>query len=256
MKNSESVKTDQIQLIKETLFKNGTDEELKLFIYTAQRLGLDPLARQIYPVKRYDINLRKETMQIQTGIDGYRLIADRTGFYSPGRDVEYSYNDHKQLVSAKAFVMKQTPDGSWHEVSASAFYDEYVAKKKDGTPNNMWRTKQHIMLGKCAEALALRKAFPAELSGVYTKEEMEQAENPQEENNNKRKITDAEHELLEMYLEHDIELKTNMLKHLSTMGITSLVDLTADVYPNYLKRAKQGYQEKHQEIEHQEALEA
>ena len=63
--------------------------------------------------------------------------------------------------------------------SAKARYSEYVQTKKDGLPNHMWATKPYIMLGKCAEALALRKAFPDELSGMYADEEMGQADNDQ-----------------------------------------------------------------------------
>ena len=168
----------KIQLMKDTICKGSTNDEFELFAYTCKRLGLDPFARQIFPVKRYDSSLKREVMSIQTSIDGYRLIADRTGRYAPGKDPEFVYDKNGRLVSARAFVMKQTPDGKWHEVGASAHYNEYAALKRDGTPNHMWGTKPHIMLAKCAEALALRKAFPAELSGAYTKEEMEQADNP------------------------------------------------------------------------------
>lgn len=168
----------KIQLMKDTICKGSTDDEFQLFAYTCKRMGLDPFARQIFPVKRWNSSLKREEMTIQTGIDGYRLIADRTGRYSPGRDPEYLYDEKGCLICSKAFVMKQTPDGKWHEVAASAHFSEYAGLKKDGSPNHMWATKPHIMLSKCAEALALRKAFPAELSGVYTKEEMEQADNP------------------------------------------------------------------------------
>jgi hypothetical protein len=57
--------------------------------------------------------------------------------------------------------------------TASARWDQYYPGDEQGF---MWRKMPHLMLGKCAEALALRKAFPAELSGLYIKEEMDQAD--------------------------------------------------------------------------------
>jgi len=126
----------KLQLMKDTICKGSTDDEFQLFAYTCKRLGLDPFARQIFPVKRWDSTLRREVMSIQTGIDGYRLIADRTGRYAPGKDPEFIYDKNGKLAVAKAFVKKQTPDGVWHEVASSAHYDEYVAMKKDGTPTH------------------------------------------------------------------------------------------------------------------------
>ena len=168
---------DKISLVRETLCPEATDDELTLFFHACERTGLDPLMKQIYPVKRWSNALGRNAMTIQTGIDGYRLIAERTGKYSPGRDTEYKYKDESKLPNAaRAYVKKLTPDGTWHEVSATAYWDEYVQKTKQGGVTKMWREKPHIMLGKCAEALALRKSFPAELSGLYTSEEMSQAD--------------------------------------------------------------------------------
>jgi hypothetical protein len=62
--------------------------------------------------------------------------------------------------------------GTWHEVSATAYWDEYAQTTREGHPTQMWATKPRIMLAKCAESLALRRAFPAELSGLYTDTEM------------------------------------------------------------------------------------
>jgi phage recombination protein Bet len=154
----------KVQLIKDLVAVGASDNELALFLYTAQRTGLDPLAKQIYCIKR------QGKMTIQTGIDGYRLIADRTGNYAPGRAPTYEYDADSKVYSATAYVMKYVR-GTWHEVSATAFWDEYVVLY-NGQPGNLWASKPRVMLAKCAEALALRRAFPAELSGLYTDTEM------------------------------------------------------------------------------------
>lgn len=155
---------EQIELLKTTVCKGATDDELKFFLYTCQRAGLDPFARQIYSVPRGG------QRTIQTSVDGFRAIADRTGRYAPGRDPTFVYDEDGKLISATAYVKKMTADGTWHEVAASARFDEYDGK------NNFWKTKSHIMLAKCAECLALRRAFPSEMSGIYGKEEMDQAD--------------------------------------------------------------------------------
>lgn len=175
--NHLEITPEKMQLLKDTICKGATSDEFQLFIHVCKKTGLDPFMRQVYPVKRWDSALKREAMTIQVGIDGYRLIADRTGRYAPGRETTYTYDKDGNLHSATAYVKKQTNDGTWHEISATAFYSEYVGTTKDGSPTTMWRTKKHIMLGKCAEANALRKAYPAELSGVYTSEEMSQADN-------------------------------------------------------------------------------
>ena len=169
--------SEKLDLLKRTICKNATNDELELFVHACKRTGLDPFMKQIHAVKRYDPQSGREVMAIQTGIDGYRLIAERTDRYMPGKEPAYEYNQKNELVKATAFIQKLDKLGRWHEVAASALYDEYVGTKKGGEPNSMWRSKPHIMLAKCAEALALRRAFPAELSGVYTSEEMAQADN-------------------------------------------------------------------------------
>jgi phage recombination protein Bet len=164
---------EQVSLIKRTIAEGATDDELRLFLYQCKRTGLDPFSKQIYCIQRSEGGRRK--MTIQTGIDGYRIIADRTGRYAPGDDTTYSYDDGK-VESATAFVKKRTSDGTWHVVSSTAFFSEYAGFTRDGKLTHMWKEKPHVMLGKCAEALALRRAFPAELSGIYTAEEMSKAD--------------------------------------------------------------------------------
>jgi phage recombination protein Bet len=166
---------DKLELLTNTVCKGATHDELQLFLHVCKRTGLDPFMKQIYSISR------QGQRTIQTSIDGLRLIAERTGKYSPGKEVTYNYGEDKKLISSTAFVKKMTPDGTWHEISCTAFYSEYVqsfADKKTGRyePGKFWKQMPHVMLAKCAEAGALRKAFPAEMSGLYGDDEMMQAE--------------------------------------------------------------------------------
>ncbi len=152
------------ELIKRLYFKGCSDDEIDLFMHVCKRTGLDPMANQIYPIKRGG------KLTCQTGIDGLRLVGERTGNYSPGKEATFTYDDKGHLVSATSYIKKRTSDGTWHEVAATAYLDEYNAKQ------GCWGKMPRAMLSKCAEALALRKAFPLEMSGVYTKDEMDQAD--------------------------------------------------------------------------------
>lgn len=113
-------------------------------------------------------------MTIQTGIDGYRLIADRTGLYAGNDDAIYEGKDDSHPIKATVTVRKIV-HGEARAFTASARWSEY-AQSFNGKPADMWKKFPYLMLAKCAEALALRKAFPQELSGLYTHEEMQQAD--------------------------------------------------------------------------------
>ena len=176
-----SFTTDQRQVIKDVFCKGLTYDEIKVFEFTCERTGLCPFSKQIHPVKRNDKKLGREVMTIQTSIDGFRLIADRTGRYCPGREPTFQYDKNGSVLSATAYIKKQTKDGTWHEVSATAFFSEYAQGFKDFntglkklTP--FWLDMPHNQLAKCAESLCIRKAFPADLSGIYSHDEMAQSE--------------------------------------------------------------------------------
>jgi phage recombination protein Bet len=163
------IDADKVELIRSTVAANATPDELKLFLYHVSRTGLDPMARQIYFQKRFNKRRGKSEMTIITGIDGYRLIADRTGQYAGNDDPVF--DDEANPRKAKVTVYKIIGNVRC-PFTASARWEQYYPGDEQGF---MWRKMPHLMLGKCAEALALRKAFPAELSGIYIKEEMEQA---------------------------------------------------------------------------------
>lgn len=158
---------DQVDLIKRTVAQGATDDELKIFMHQCQRTGLDPLARQIYFQKRRAGG--QDRVTIITGIDGYRLVADRTGQYAGNDDPVFDDEERPQRATVTVYKLV---GGVRCPYTATARWSQYYPGDAQGF---MWKKMPHLMLGKCAEALALRKAFPAELSGIYTPEEMEQA---------------------------------------------------------------------------------
>jgi len=160
---------DQQRLISSTIAPGCSADELTLFAYACQRTGLDPFSRQIYAIKRGG------KMTIQAGIDGLRSIAERTGElagcqrYWCGPDGEWReiWLESKPPAGAKAVIWRK---GCEHPFVAVATLAEYDAGQ------GLWRKMPATMLAKCAEAQALRTGFPADLSGIYSSEEMQEAD--------------------------------------------------------------------------------
>jgi len=168
---------DQIKLITKTVAQGATQDELNLFLYTCNRVKLDPLTRQIFFVKRQTKN--GPQMTIQTGIDGYRAVAERSGTLAGIDDAIYDDPTESAQNPKKASVtVYRMVNGIKQSFTASARWSEYAPQ---GNQAFMWNKMPYLMLAKCAEALALRKAFPNDLTGIYTSDEMAQADNNQKQ---------------------------------------------------------------------------
>lgn len=176
----------QLAALRQMGLDKAGNGDLAVFMHVSQRTGLDPFAKQIYMIGRWSKDGTKYT--IQTGIDGFRLIArrasDRLGETLEYEDTQWCGRDGQWLdvwtnpttppMAAKVAVLRHGK-----RFPAVANYSEYVQTVKGGDPNSMWARMPANQLAKCAEALALRKAFPQDLSGIYADEEMGQADRPE-----------------------------------------------------------------------------
>jgi phage recombination protein Bet len=152
---------EQIQLIKDVVAKNATDDELKLFLYRCKNLGLDPLK----PGQIHFIKYGNSPGTIVVGIEGFRSRASTTG----------------KLTGIKRGILRDDKGkctGAWAEVFRSDWKEpahEEVSLSEYNTGKSNWARMPETMIKKVAEAAALRMAFPDQLGGVYTNEEMDQA---------------------------------------------------------------------------------
>ncbi len=178
---------DQYELVVRTVAKGLDENELGLFFYECKRRGVHPLDRMIYAIKRKDNSEEGAAARVtfQCSIDYYRAAAEDTGKYLAQEPVVFgeqmslskackSGAGHDDVVvpefATATVVRKNEEDGETMKISATAYFREYYPGERMG---HMWRKMPFGQLAKCAEALALRKAFPRKLGGLYVNEEVE-----------------------------------------------------------------------------------
>jgi len=160
----------RIALIRNQTARDAPDSVFAAMIDIAKRRRLDPLAKQIIVAKF------KDTWQMIVTIDGYRSIAEQTGRYAGNDAPVFTWPDEPVLTSwgksapeSATVTVYKLVEGQRYPFSATVYWEEFDGKK------NNWLSMPRTMLAKVAESHALRKAFPAVLSGTYTQEEMDQA---------------------------------------------------------------------------------
>jgi phage recombination protein Bet len=163
---------EQRAMIRNSFANGANDREFEVLMAVASLRRLNPLLKQIYFVKRYDSMKRCDVWATQVSIDGLRAIAERTGLYA-GQDEPVFVEDDKSIKACKVSVYRK----DWPRPAVGvAYWSEYVQTTKEGKVTMMWREKGHVMISKCAEAIALRKAFPEDMSGLYAHEEFGRAD--------------------------------------------------------------------------------
>lgn len=172
----------QLAALKQIGLADAPKGDLTLFLHYAQKTGLDPFSRQIYMIGRWDGKSGATRYTIQSSIDGLRIIAQRSGEYAGQTAPMWCGDDG---VWQDVWLSKVAPTAAKVGVYRAGFVEPLIAvarlssyqpTTRDGKPMGLWSSMPDVMLAKVAESLALRKAFPNDLSGIYTSEEMEQAD--------------------------------------------------------------------------------
>lgn len=164
-----SMKPEQLPLFRRTIASGWSEDEIQLFLLTAERAALDPFARYLY------ISRDRGQFRIESTIDGFRFAAERTGKYAGQIGPHWCGPDGKWKA---IWTGKEPPTGARVGILRSDFakpiwgkalYTEYAQ------PGEFWRDMPANQLAKCAEAAGFRKAFPV-LSGLYTDDELGQTQ--------------------------------------------------------------------------------
>lgn len=169
---------EQRALIRDRYAPGASDGEFAVLMEVARARRLNPLLGQIHFVERWDSQKGRMVWATQASIDGLRAIAERTGLYAGQDEAEFIEGDDGAIKLCKVRVWRK----DWPRPAVGvAYWSEYVQTTRDKQtgktrPTAMWARMPHVMLAKVAESIALRKAFPEDMGGLYSADEMGQAD--------------------------------------------------------------------------------
>jgi len=172
--------------LKNSLYTGARDESILMVLDYCKAGNVDPLQKPVHivPISVKNTQTGKYEFKdtIMAGIGLYRIQAARSNQYAGVSEPEYG-----ALITANLgginftypewckVTVRKIVHGSIVEFSAKEYWIEnYATSGRDSlAPNTMWKKRPYGQIAKCAEAQALRKAFPEIVSQQTTAEEME-----------------------------------------------------------------------------------
>lgn len=261
----QSFTVEDIETLKRHFVPEGmTDEELRIYVSVCKKTGLDPFTRQIYVTRKVDKHGHAR-VTYQATIDGFRLIAQRSGeyegqvgpFWCGKAGIWKDVWVHEDLpFAAKVGTIRK---GFRDPIMSVAHFRSYAQFFPDGNLNHMWQRSPELMIGKCAEALSLRRAFPNELSGIYSSEEisenaLDDIEQPKSIQRSgpvlpppaqppiQKALTDKQIDRMYAIAHHNGVNIAAVSQHIhQTFGKTSIATLTRDEYDSVCHALDEGY---------------
>lgn len=166
--------------LKQALYPGKSDQMVLLAFDYCRARGLDPIKKPVHIVKTWDPDQGGVVESIWEGINSHRVTASRTGAYAGQDEPEFGPEVTRALGGTQLTfpVWCQVTVYRMVEGQRCAFcgiirWLETYSRRKDGTPTAQWIKRPYGQAAKCAEAEALRKAFPEETGGRPTAEEMD-----------------------------------------------------------------------------------
>lgn len=179
-----STENDIMLALKNSVYPGARDESIQLVQAYCRAAGLDPIQKPVHIVPMWDKNSGGMRDVIMPGIGLYRIQASRSEQYAGVTEPEFGEDITEAIGGTettypkwcRVTVKRLMADGKIAEFTAKELWRENYAvkggKDKSVAPNAMWAKRPYGQIAKCAEAQALRKAFP-EIGAQPTAEEME-----------------------------------------------------------------------------------